>query len=88
MSVLCLPVLRWTQPNLERPIRVSLIFPILYLAATLFVVLVPIIATPVETGYGLLMMLTSVPVYVLCIAWKNKPKWFRRGMGESFVKFE
>lgn len=83
VAVLCLPWLRWAQPNLPRPIRVPLIFPIVYLLASLFVTIVPMIASPVETGYGVLMILSSVPVYVVCIAWKSKPKWFRRGMGTS-----
>lgn len=82
VSVLCLPWLRWAQPNLPRPIRVNLAFPVVYLIATVFVTVVPMIAEPVETGYGLLMILTSVPVYLLFIAWKNKPKWFQRSMGK------
>lgn len=81
VSVLCLPWLRWAQPNLPRPIRVPLVFPIVYLLATLFVTVVPMYASPVETGYGILMILSSVPVYLVFIAWKNKPMWFQRTMG-------
>lgn len=87
VAVLCLPWLRWAQPNLPRPIRVPLVFPIVYLLASLFVTIVPMIASPVETGYGVLMILTAVPVYAVCIAWKSKPKWFRRGMGECWLSF-
>ncbi|GFG38306.1 hypothetical protein Cfor_11599 [Coptotermes formosanus] len=74
VAVLCLPWLRWTQPNLPRPIKVNLVFPIVYIIASLFVTIVPMIASPVETGYGCLMILTSVPVYLIFIAWKKKPK--------------
>ncbi|XP_031640872.1 large neutral amino acids transporter small subunit 2 isoform X1 [Contarinia nasturtii] len=81
VSVLCLPWLRWAQPNLPRPIKVNLAFPIVYLLATAFVTIVPMIATPKETGIGILMILTSVPVYLVFIAWKNKPKWFQHTMG-------
>lgn len=81
-SVLCLPWLRYTQPNLERPIRVPLAYPTLYLLATLFVVIVPMVASPVETGIGCLMILSSVPVYFVFIAWKSKPKAFQKAMGE------
>lgn len=80
VAVLCLPWLRWAQPNLPRPIRVPLVFPVVYLFATAFVTIVPMIASPVETGYGLLMILTSIPVYLLFVAWKNKPKWFQKTM--------
>lgn len=41
------------------------------------------IATPVETGIGILMILSSIPVYGVFIAWKNKPKWFQRAMGKD-----
>lgn len=80
-AVLCLPWLRWKQPNLPRPIKVNIIFPIFYLLATIFVVVVPMIASPVETGYGCLMILSSIPVYCIFIAWRNKPKWFNHTMG-------
>ena len=49
-AVLCIPVLRWTQPNLERPIRVNIIFPLLYLIATVFITVAPAIADPKTTG--------------------------------------
>lgn len=42
------------------------------------------VASPVETGIGCLMILSSVPVYFIFIAWKNKPKAVQRAMGESF----
>lgn len=80
VAVLCLPWLRYAQPNLPRPIRVPMVFPIVYLLATAFVTIVPMIASPVETGYGCLMILTSIPVYLIFIAWKNKPKWFQHAM--------
>lgn len=63
---------------MERPIKVSLIWPVLYLIATVFVTAVPMAVTPVETGIGILMILSSIPVYVICIMWKEKPKWFVR----------
>ncbi|XP_070490748.1 large neutral amino acids transporter small subunit 1 isoform X1 [Chironomus tepperi] len=80
VSVLCLPWLRYTQPDLVRPIKVNLFWPILYLLATVFVTVVPMYASPYETGYGCLMILTSVPVYFIFIAWKNKPKAFNQAM--------
>lgn len=81
VAVLCLPWLRYAQPNLPRPIRVPLVFPIVYLLATVFVTVVPMYASPEETGYGCLMILTSVPVYIIFIAWRSKPKWFQKSMG-------
>lgn len=87
LAVLCLPWLRYVQPNLTRPIKVPLVFPIIYLIATVFVVVVPMIASPVETGYGLLMILTSIPVYFVFIAWKSKPKCFENLVGEFFEFF-
>ncbi|GAB0087400.1 Y+L amino acid transporter 2 [Sergentomyia squamirostris] len=80
VSVLCLPWLRYAQPNLPRPIKVHLIFPIIYLLATIFVTVVPMYASPVETGYGILMISSGIPVYLIFISWKNKPKWFRKLM--------
>lgn len=78
--------MRYTQPDLVRPIRVNLFWPILYLLATVFVTVVPMYASPVETGYGCLMILTSVPVYFIFISWTKKPKKFQQAMGEYRFK--
>lgn len=59
MSVVCLPWLRWAQPNLPRPIRVNLAFPIVYILGTLFVTVVPMYASPVETGTNTFRYLSS-----------------------------
>ncbi|CAH0697017.1 unnamed protein product [Spodoptera exigua] len=66
-AVLCLPVLRYTQPNLERPIKVNLFFPVIYIICTILVVAFPAFASPAETGVGCLMILTAVPVYLLLL---------------------
>ncbi|KAI5641028.1 amino acid permease domain-containing protein [Phthorimaea operculella] len=66
-AVLCLPILRYTQPNLERPIKVNLFFPIIYIICTILVVSFPAIASPTETGIGCLMILTAVPVYLILL---------------------
>ena len=72
-AVFCLPYLRWKQPNLPRPIKINLAFPIVYLTMTLIITLLPMIAKPVDTGIGLAMILTAVPVYLIFIQWKGKP---------------
>jgi len=50
LAVFCIPWLRWKQPDWERPIKVNLIFPIVYILATIFITVVPMIVTPIETG--------------------------------------
>jgi len=82
-SVLCLPYLRWKCPHMPRPIKVNLFFPIIYLIMTLVITLLPMIAKPVETGIGLAMIMTSVPVYVVFLYWKSKPKWVHRMTTDS-----
>jgi L-type amino acid transporter 8 len=73
LAVFCLPWLRWKHPEWERPIKVHLIFPIIYCIATVFITIVPMVANPVETGLGIAIILTGVPVYFIFIYWKNKP---------------
>jgi len=77
-AVFCIPWLRWKHPEWERPIKVNIIFPIIYIIATIFITVVPSIASPKETGMGVLIIATGIPVYFLFIYWKNKPLWFKR----------
>ncbi|XP_055926634.1 large neutral amino acids transporter small subunit 2-like [Argiope bruennichi] len=85
LAVVCLPYLRWKQPDLPRPIKVNLFFPIIYILATIFITVVPMIAEPVETGFGCLIIFTGVPVYFLFIYWENKPACVKSGIN-SFTR--
>lgn len=80
LAVFCIPYLRWKRPDLERPIRVHLFFPIIYILATIFITIVPCIASPVDTGYGALIIITGAPVYLVLIKWKNKPPFIRKAL--------
>jgi len=73
LAVFCIPWLRWKHPEWDRPIKVHMIFPIIYILATIFITVVPMISTPVETATGLGIIATGIPVYFIFIAWKNKP---------------
>lgn len=55
-----------------------MIWPIIYLVATVFITIVPMIAKPAETGFGCLIIATGAPVYFIFCAWKNKPKYIQK----------
>jgi len=80
LGVLCIPVLRYQHPEWERPIKVNMIFPILYIIASIMITVVPMMAEPMNTAYGTGMILTGVPVYFIFVYWKNKPIWVRNSM--------
>lgn len=88
LGVACLPYLRWKRPDLARPIKVNLIWPIIYILASIFITIVPMIADPVQTGMGMLIILTGVPVYALFIGWKNKPKFLNDAIGNHSIVSE
>lgn len=77
LAVLCVPWLRWKCPDMERPIKVNLFFPIIYIIATIFITIVPMIAAPVETGYGCAIIATGIPVYFIFIK-ARKPEGIRK----------
>ena len=74
LGVVCLPVLRRMHPDWKRPIRVNLIFPLVYILATLFILIVPMIASPIDAGIGIGITLSGIPVYFIFIYWKHKPR--------------
>uniref|UniRef100_A0A183ACC3 Aa_trans domain-containing protein n=1 Tax=Echinostoma caproni TaxID=27848 RepID=A0A183ACC3_9TREM len=43
-----------------------------------FLLLVPLIAKPKEMGIGLGIVLSGIPVYLVGVAWRNKPQSFVR----------
>lgn len=69
-------VLRWKKPDMARPIKVNLIFPVIYLLFWAFLLVFSLWSEPVVCGIGLAIMLTGVPVYFLGVHWQNKPQCF------------
>uniref|UniRef100_A0A7N6FGT6 Solute carrier family 7 member 8b n=1 Tax=Anabas testudineus TaxID=64144 RepID=A0A7N6FGT6_ANATE len=69
-------VLRIKEPNMYRPIKVSLVWPVIYLLFWAFLLVFSLYSEPVVCGIGLAIMMTGVPVYFLGIYWENKPQCF------------
>ncbi|KDR11465.1 Y+L amino acid transporter 2, partial [Zootermopsis nevadensis] len=81
-SIVGLLYLRYREPNMPRPIRVHLALPISFLICCVFLVSIPAVAEPVNTGIGLVLIVSGVPVYLIFIYWKNKPFWLIRTSGK------
>uniref|UniRef100_A0A6G1SJD0 Y+L amino acid transporter 2 n=1 Tax=Aceria tosichella TaxID=561515 RepID=A0A6G1SJD0_9ACAR len=73
IAVACVPYLRWKHPEWERPIKVHLFWPIIYIIATLVIITVPMLSEPKSTLMGCAIIATGVPVYWVFICWKSKP---------------
>ncbi|XP_041370974.1 Y+L amino acid transporter 2-like isoform X2 [Gigantopelta aegis] len=77
LSIVVLLYLRWKRPNMPRPIKVGLVWPIIYTLCSIYLVVLPLYASPVETGIGCMIIASGVPVYIIFIYWENKPKgWY------------
>ncbi|XP_046552606.1 Y+L amino acid transporter 2-like isoform X2 [Haliotis rubra] len=76
LSVVVLLYLRWKRPDMPRPIKVHLFWPILYTLCSIYLVVLPLYASPVETGIGCAIIATGVPVYFIFVYWTNKPQIF------------
>nr|XP_055057539.1 large neutral amino acids transporter small subunit 2 [Misgurnus anguillicaudatus] len=69
-------VLRIKKPDIHRPIKVSLVWPVIYLIVWAFLLIFSIYSEPLVCFIGLGIMLSGVPVYFIGVYWKNKPKCF------------
>jgi APA family basic amino acid/polyamine antiporter len=73
VTVIGLFRLRLRRPDLERPYRVSgyPLVPLLYVAIALFFIVYIVIGDPLNSGKGLFLILTGVPVYFY---WKKNKR--------------
>ncbi|XP_064641691.1 large neutral amino acids transporter small subunit 1-like isoform X2 [Lineus longissimus] len=70
--------LRYKEPDRPRPIKFHPIIPVTFLMFVGFLLILPLHAAPMDTGIGLLIICTGIPVYIIGLAWKKKPKAFVR----------
>uniref|UniRef100_A0A2P2IBE4 Large neutral amino acids transporter small subunit 1-like n=1 Tax=Hirondellea gigas TaxID=1518452 RepID=A0A2P2IBE4_9CRUS len=85
ISITSLLYMRYKYPNLERPIKVWLGFPIIFFIICLFLVATPVVTRPVELGVAIAVLITGIPVYYCCIYWKKKPKCLQNAIDKFTI---
>lgn len=65
MGMCALLVLRWKQPNMERPVKVPIALVIITLLIMLALIILSLIANPMVIGLGLAILVAAVPLYYL-----------------------
>ncbi|KAK4470072.1 hypothetical protein MN116_006537, partial [Schistosoma mekongi] len=59
---------------------VPLIFAIIYIAVTLFLLIFAFVGSYATALYGVIIILTGIPFYLIGCAWDPKPKAIQKKM--------
>lgn len=72
--------LRWKKRNAPRSFKVSIIFPIFMAGVSLYFAITPFLSNPVESVFGLTVILAGIPAYYIFIKkdWASKSERFSR----------
>lgn len=81
-SVSSVLVLRRTQPQRARPIRVPAWVPCLYLLFSFLLIVLPLYNSPTESLCGLALLAAGVPVYFVTVRWRHKPAPYERALNK------
>ncbi|ODN06060.1 Y+L amino acid transporter 2 [Orchesella cincta] len=65
--------LRWTKPDLHRPMKVSLFFPISFGIICLFLIILPLYVDPIKQIIAIAILLTGLPVHYFFVKKRGLP---------------
>ena len=88
LSVAALVRLRRSRPDLQRPLRVFILAPVIFFVVTLFLVAAPFVKYPIQQLYGICIILPVIPLYLVFIKYKLLPERFYERMDDFTTRVQ
>ena len=88
LAAVGLIVLRFKHPDRERPLKVPLVIPILFITVLVILIVTSALTDLENITTSLLLLSTAIPAYVIGVMWKKKPSSLIRRYNEFAITLQ